>query len=181
MLPRDGYVNDPVESCKIDPAVVASLYVQHADELRNFLTGVLRDPELAGEVAQAAFTKAIEMGHTAAEESLKAWLFRVAFNEALAVRRRQSVHQRATHKLAWTVPKEAPAPDVRLGRWETVQQVQQAIAQLPPDQATVVRMRIYEEKTFAVIAEELSLPLGTVLTRMQSALRKLRKQIELKP
>ncbi len=30
-------------------------------------------------------------------------------------------------------------------------------------------MRIYEEKSFAEIAEELSAPLGTVLTRMRLA------------
>jgi RNA polymerase sigma-70 factor (ECF subfamily) len=34
-------------------------------------------------------------------------------------------------------------------------------------------MRIYEEKKFAAIAEELGLPLGTVLTRMRLALKKL--------
>jgi len=39
-------------------------------------------------------------------------------------------------------------------------------------------MRIYEEKTFAVIAEELSLPLGTVLTRMRLAMQKLHKHLE---
>ena len=38
-------------------------------------------------------------------------------------------------------------------------------------------MRIYEEKTFAVIAEELSIPLGTVLTRMRLALKRLSRQI----
>ena len=36
-------------------------------------------------------------------------------------------------------------------------------------------MRIYEEKTFAVIAQELDIPLGTALGRMRSALAKLRK------
>ncbi len=39
-------------------------------------------------------------------------------------------------------------------------------------------MRIYDEKTFAAIAEELSLPLGTVLSRMQLAIRKLRLKLE---
>ncbi|MBT4866073.1 MAG: RNA polymerase subunit sigma-24, partial [Planctomycetaceae bacterium] len=36
-----------------------------------------------------------------------------------------------------------------------------------------VCMRIYDEKTFQVIADELNLPLGTVLTRMRLALKKL--------
>jgi RNA polymerase sigma-70 factor (ECF subfamily) len=41
----------------------------------------------------------------------------------------------------------------------------------------VVRKRIYEDKTFRVIAEEMGAPLGTVLTRMRSALAKLRKRL----
>jgi RNA polymerase sigma-70 factor (ECF subfamily) len=39
-------------------------------------------------------------------------------------------------------------------------------------------MRIYEEKTFAMIAQELGIPLGTALGRMRTALAKLRKTLE---
>ena len=38
----------------------------------------------------------------------------------------------------------------------------------------MVEQRIYGEKTFAVIAEELKVPLGTVLTRNRLAMEKLR-------
>ena len=38
-------------------------------------------------------------------------------------------------------------------------------------------MRIYEEKTFAVIAKELKIPLGTALGRMRAALIKLRSRL----
>ncbi len=39
-------------------------------------------------------------------------------------------------------------------------------------------MRIFEEKTFAAIARELSAPLGTVLTRMRLALDKLARELK---
>src|SRR5579872_920127 len=68
---------------RIDPAVVAALYEQHANELRLFLTGVLRDADLAAEALQNTFTKAVASGHTAREESMKSWLFQVGFHEAL--------------------------------------------------------------------------------------------------
>jgi RNA polymerase sigma-70 factor (ECF subfamily) len=38
-------------------------------------------------------------------------------------------------------------------------------------------MRIYENKSFAQIAGELRIPLGTALTRMRAALGKLRLQL----
>ena len=39
----------------------------------------------------------------------------------------------------------------------------------------MVLARVYEDKTFAEIAAEAGLPLGTVLTRMRRGLEKLRK------
>ena len=39
-------------------------------------------------------------------------------------------------------------------------------------------MRIYEEKKFVEIADELNIPLGTALGRMRSGLQKLRTSLE---
>ena len=66
---------------KIDPAIVAAFFEEHSRELKRFLVGVLRDDQLANDAVQAAFTKMVERGHETKEESRKAWLFRVAYNE----------------------------------------------------------------------------------------------------
>jgi RNA polymerase sigma-70 factor (ECF subfamily) len=52
------------------------------------------------------------------------------------------------------------------------------LASLRPEERQVVRMRIYEEKTFAAIANELKIPLGTALGRMRTALLKLRAKLK---
>ncbi len=168
------------DGVRLDPTQVAALYVRHADELRYFLLGVVRDGELATEALQIAFAKAVEVGHTVQEDSLKSWLYRVAYNEALAIRRRQTVGRRVQEKLAERKQATAPSlkdalPETHLSRWETVAAVRKALEKLPEEQNRVVRMRIYEHKKFAEIAEELNLPLGTVLSRMQLALKKLRR------
>ena len=163
---------------RLDPAIVAALFVKHSEELRRFLVGVLRNGEQANDVLQVTFVKAIELGHTAREESLKGWLFRVAYNEAIVVRRRQAVHHRATDALAAMDPRTPHAPDVPMLRLETIGKVRSAIDRLPAEQRQVVHMRMYDEKKFIDIASELNLPLGTVLTRMQLALKKLRKFID---
>ena len=67
---------------RLDPAVVAGLYEEYGGELRAFLTGVLRDSGLAADALQSTFVKAVERGHTAQADSLKGWLFRVAYHEA---------------------------------------------------------------------------------------------------
>jgi len=174
------------DDCKIDPQVVAALYLEHADSLRRFVVGVLGDAESAADVLHATFAKLVELGHTVREEGHKSWLFTVAYHEALAVRRRRLVEAKA----AWRIAADSEASnssrgrqaiepaEQRLIRWETVQQVRRAIEQLPAQQRQVVRMRMVEQKKFAEIARELSLPLGTVLSRMQLALAKLRKSLD---
>jgi RNA polymerase sigma-70 factor (ECF subfamily) len=163
---------------KIDPATVAELYARYGEDLRRFLIGLLRDFQLAGDVLQTTFAKLVEHGHTTQEAARKGWLYRVAYNEAMLVRRRQAVHDMAVRRTAWSANAVGQSAEGFAVRAETIQRVRQAIAELPPDQRQVVQMRIYEEKTFAVIAEELNIPLGTALGRMRAATIKLRAKLE---
>ena len=162
------------ERGQLDPSVVAALYVQHGEELRRFLLGLLRDAQLTSDVLQATFVKLSERGHETREESRKAWLFRVAYHEAMAYRRREGVGDKVLRRVAWHTRGAADAADEPLLRLEAVEAVREALNELPPEQRQVVRMRIYEEKTFATIAKELKIPLGTALGRMRAATIKLR-------
>jgi RNA polymerase sigma factor (sigma-70 family) len=163
---------------RIDPAVVAALFLEHEEELRRFLTGVLRDRQLASDALQNTFAKMIQHGHEVREESRKSWLFRVAFNEAMMLRRRNVTGDRVLRQAAWTSRSTADPADVPAIRFEEVEQVRMALGELPADQQQVVKMRIYEQKTFAVIAAELKIPLGTALARMRAALEKLRRKLK---
>jgi RNA polymerase sigma-70 factor (ECF subfamily) len=118
----------------------------------------------------------VEQGHRTREASRKAWLFRVAYREALAVRRRQARGQLHVQRAAWTRPQTSPAADALAIRAEQVEVMRSALDALPWPQRQVVRMRVYEDKTFAQIAKELGIPLGTALGRMRSALIKLQRR-----
>ena len=157
-------------------AAIGELCVRCADELRAYLTGLLKNPELAAEVMQATVVKAIEHGAAARTGSEKAWLFRIAHNEAMDRRRRAATEVRVGKRWAWwnrppTGTELSPAGPVL--RDETARRVRAAIAALPPEQQEVVRLRIDEELTFAEIAALTGSPLGTVLTRMRLATKKL--------
>lgn len=171
------------DEVSLDPAVVAALYAEHAVELRRFLFGVLRDEALAGDVLQATFVRLLEVGQTSREETRKAWLFRVAYNEALAIRRREATGQRVIQQRVieqqaiWHQIVESHGGHDPLVSQETTEQIKAALGELPAEQAQVVRMRIYEDKKFAEIAAELKIPLGTALARMRAALKKLRDRL----
>lgn len=162
---------------RIEPESVAGLYQQHAEDLRSFLAGVLRDRELADEVLQTVFRRTLEKGHTVREQ-FRSWLFTVAWNEAMLVRRVQNRQVGGLRKAAeqrrhtGVLPEQSESSALRQ---ESIEQVRRAIEQLSPEQQQVVRLRIYEERKFAEIADELGIPLGTVLTRMRAATQKLQK------
>jgi RNA polymerase sigma-70 factor (ECF subfamily) len=162
----------------LDPSVVAALYVQHGEELRRFLLGILRDAQLTSDVLQATFVKMVQRGHETQAQTRKAWLFRVAYHEAMAYRRREGVGDKVLRRVAWHTNAAAGSSDEPLLRLESVQAVREALDELPPEQRQVVRMRIYEEKTFATIAKELKIPLGTALGRMRAATIKLRAKLD---
>jgi RNA polymerase sigma-70 factor (ECF subfamily) len=156
---------------RLTPEDITRLYLELREKLTAFALGLLRNRELAQEVVQATFRKALESTDEIRGD-LRGWLFRVACNEAMAIRRRKGVEDRWRGQQSGSQP-EVPLPHDDLIRWEQVKRVRDALERLPPEQRTVVRMRIYEELTFAEIAQRLSIPLGTVLTRMRLATGKL--------
>jgi RNA polymerase sigma-70 factor (ECF subfamily) len=157
---------------------IAAMHAAHGDELQRFLLGLLRDTATAADCLQSTYAKLMQRGHETNPETRRAWLFRVAYQEAMLARRKAATTDRVLRKAAWSRNDEAEPPDRDLIRGESVDQVHQALETLPPEQRQIVWMRMYEEKTFAVIAQELQIPLGTALGRMRTALMKLKKALE---
>ncbi|HET6425258.1 MAG TPA: RNA polymerase sigma factor [Planctomycetaceae bacterium] len=165
---------------RLAPELVRELYHQHAAEMLAFLQGVLRDGDRAREALQNTFQRMLESGHTARLDSIRGWLFRVAFNEAMALRRRQSARDRTLQRFVSTQPPteiETQLPETEIIRAEDVARLKEALKQLPADQREVVERRMHRDVTFAQIAADLKVPLGTVLTRMRLALQKLQKTL----
>lgn len=65
-------------------------------------------------------------------------------------------------------------PGRRLARREETERLLDALRGLPDSQRTVFELGVIEELPYAVIAESLEVPVGTVKSRMFHAVRKLR-------
>lgn len=160
---------------------VAALYESHASGVRRFLLGVLRDQDQVDEALQQTFVQVMEKGHTADDDTMKGWIYKVAFNQAMALRRRVSAGGKALDQLVLDpvllrgVMTSSGAAGEQLHDAETLQRAQTAVQELPAAQREVLRLRFSESKTFAQIAAQLGIPLGTALTRTRLALEKLRR------
>lgn len=154
---------------------LAALFTAIRPQLRRFVIGVTKDPHAAEDAMQAAFAKAIEACPAGGPEALKAWFFKVAFHEALAARRKTERSKRAVKDLRWL---QRPPVEFGLEERDEMQRVQREIDRLPVEQKFVLRERFVAGKTFAKIAEEQRLPIGTVLTRMRLAMERLKSRLK---
>ena len=176
----------PVEVVATAPEATASgvatppalIFDDVAAELRRFVWGVVRDQAVVDDVIQATYLKAVERGDAARPETAKGWLFRVAYREALVARRRDATRDRFHRRLATLPRRDDPRPDDGLIRSETVRAVRGAIDTLSEAQRRVVLARMQCDRTFAEIAADFGIPLGTVLTHMRRALEKMRQTLD---
>lgn len=183
MTDPDGVPQQPpFEVCPADrglePQVVQQLFTLHGPGVHRYLRARFGgDAQLAHDALQAALAKLLERGKEVEVEKRKAWLYQVAYREGLVILRRRQVDDGALRQLAQAKLSFAAAADEPLLQAEQVGAVKAALLTLSPEQRQVVQMRIYEQKTFAQIADELQIPLGTALGRMRAAMEKLRSRL----
>ena len=75
-------------------------------------------------------------------------------------------------------PNQEAAADDIYGSNQEAMKISKAIEQLPTDQAVLIKMTYYEDKSHSIIADELKMPLGTVKSRIRLASTRLRKLLE---
>lgn len=164
--------------------LVEQACVEFERDLRAFLLGVLRDSHLADDALQKTVIKAIQASDSVNPETVRGWLFRIALNEARELKRGIS-RQGRLHKAVWESVSDADRREDKdapffVATEEEKQAVRQAMNRLSEDFREVVTRRVEKGQTFAVIAEEMGRPLGTVLTWMRRALLELAEMQELR-
>lgn len=105
------------------------------------------------------------------------WIFTIARNRRIDLLRRERRPELDPNDPA-LVPAEPKAADDRVAARENEVALRNAIKTLPQEQASLLHMAFFEDKSHSVIAAELSLPLGTVKSRLRLAIQKLRVSLE---
>ena len=162
-----------------------ALIHRYATPLMTYLRRLAGSDAAAEELHQTTWLSVLEHlaqfdPATAAGDKagFKAWLFRIATNKATDHFRRVGRDRRRLSAFAadpmfshvddGTAALDALHADDRAAR------LARAIADLPPPQAEVVRLRFYAGLKFVEIAQVVGCPLNTALGRMHKAIGKLR-------
>jgi RNA polymerase sigma-70 factor (ECF subfamily) len=172
-----------------DGQAFATLVGRYRKELFGFLASFTGDVHLAEDVFQETFLQLhISAATFDTERRLKPWLFTIAANKARdAIRsrwRRRTAPLDATVSgqageettYASLMPSSIPAPNESLMNLETRQAVQNIVQKMPDNLRIVLLLSYFHEFAYKDIAEMLNVPLGTVKSRLHSALKYFAKQ-----
>ena len=163
------------------------LVMKYQQRIVHVITGFVHDPVEAMDVAQEAFIKAYRaIPNFRGDSAFYTWLYRIAINTAknyltAAARRPPQMDvdaNEATNYFDAPELKEFETPENKLMRDELENTIHEAIADLPEDTATAIRLREFEGMSYEEIAQAMDCPIGTVRSRIFRAREAIDKQIQ---
>lgn len=160
-----------------------TLLLRHKGRLFNYIFQMVRDRDVADDIFQETFVKAIttiKQGRYNDLGKFSAWITRIARNLAIDSFR--------TEKSESTLSTDDATIDI-LNRKELSQEtiedsmidlqieddIRRLISELPDSQREVLNMRFYRDMSFKEIAEQTGVSINTALGRMRYAILNLRR------
>ena len=162
-----------------DEAALARLYDQYRVILFGLLVRILNSREEAEDVLQEVFLQVWRRAGDYDEQRGKPFTWLVTLTRSRAIDRLRALgsRQRLATSAAQEQPEEASDALKETYRSEQKEIVRRALADLPEEQRRTLLLAYFEGLTQSEIAAKINAPLGTVKTRMRSALTKLRETL----
>jgi RNA polymerase sigma-70 factor (ECF subfamily) len=140
---------------------------------------VVHNPEDALELAQETFVRAFEnLRSFESRSSFSTWLYRIAANLAIDLRRRERRHTFVRGEEAEIeierLPNSAGDSFAEFSRAELNRRLRTALDELTPDHRAVILLREVEGLSYDEISDMLQCPRGTVMSRLHYARSRLR-------
>lgn len=157
------------------------LFERYRETAYRVALRITRRPEDALDVVQDGFIRAFErLGGFQRESGFRTWLLRIVSNRALDLLRARKVRlaiplDGGDEAPGATLAARGPhqQPEHAMEQQELARRLHQAIESLPPEQRAVFALYATGEMTYEQIAEALGIPIGTVMSRLYHARRRL--------
>lgn len=151
------------------------LYDEHAHALFGFLLNFTRSEEDTREVLQEVFVRlARDPDLLRPIRDERAFLIRLAHNSAIDLIRRRGTREKYHEEFgAEQFSGFATSSDTDEAAFRVA--LSQALGELPPEQRSVVHLKLWEGLTFQAIADVLDIRLNTAASRYRYGLDKLRE------
>jgi RNA polymerase sigma-70 factor (ECF subfamily) len=172
-----------IERCRAgDLAAFEPLVEKYRQRAYRLAYNVLRDPEEALDAAQDAFIRAFQaLPSFRGDSAFYTWLFRIVMNVARDRARQHAARGRAfgterVDEKDWDriLVDQGVAPDANATQVEERERIGRALATLSEPHRAIIMLSDLEGLSYREIAEVLNIPMGTVMSRLHNARRRLR-------
>ena len=174
-----------------DRELYAQLVYRYERELYSYLRRYLGSAEMAEDVFQRTFLQVhLKCDQFDSSRKVRPWLYTVATNQAIDHQRRNRRHRMVSldrHNgvnqeddngtLAKLLDSSDPNPLEQAQSSEQNARLREAVDQLPPQSREVVLLVYFQGMKYREAAEAMSIPVGTVKSRLHSAIIKLGEAI----
>lgn len=188
---RDATDQEVVAQARLGrEAAYRELVRRYERPIFSLIYRMVRDRELAEDLAQETFVKALKaVGSYRPEYKFSSWIFKIANNAAIDhLRKRElatlsiegsphAVTPDAMEATALQIGGRLPDPLEVLEARELGGAIEAAIGRLRPEYRACILLRHVEGRPYEEIAEMLGLPLGTVKTYIHRARHELREAL----
>ena len=166
-----------------DAALLRELVITHSDRLQRFILKHIGNATEAEELAQQAFVEAAASYQAYRGESqLSSWLYGIALN---LVRNHLSRAPERRHEFVSDVALETQAssdlsPEELVAQNQTITLLQESIRELPENMQEILLLVGFEEISYEEAATLLTVPIGTVRSRLSRARTALKEKLRQK-
>jgi RNA polymerase sigma factor (sigma-70 family) len=162
-----------------DREAFAELFRRFAPKIKAYLRRLGCEQAQADELVQETMVMVWRRADSfdRARAGASTWLFTIARNKRIDALRRERRPEFDPSDPA-LVPDPAPAADEPLIIRDRGRRLAEAMALLPPEQAELIRLAYFDDRSQSDIAADRRLPLGTVKSRLRLALARLRRSLE---
>jgi RNA polymerase sigma-70 factor, ECF subfamily len=175
-----------IERCRAgDVAAFEPLVERYRQRVWRLAFQVLRDREEAWDCAQDAFVRAFQsLASFRGQSAFYTWLFRIAMNVATDRLRARGAQARAfgtqpvpAEEWERTALDPGARPDQAAVGAEQRLRIRRALDALPPHARTIIMLSDVEGLSYREIASVLNCPIGTVMSRLHNARKRLRSAL----
>lgn len=177
---------DLVKRCQTgDAEAFDQLVSRYRTRVFGMIYNMVHNEQDAWDLAQESFLKAWKsIARFRGQSSFYTWIYRIVTNVTIDWLRKKQVkgggaefndelQVREVDPAARTVPKADAAPHERMEQAEIRARIDGAIQQLSPEHRAVILMKEIEDMQYHEIAEALGCSIGTVMSRLFYARKKL--------
>ena len=173
-----------MSAAEFKPVSFEELAVPLFDQLYNFAHWLTRDRSDADDLVQETYTKALR-GFSSFQlgTNFRAWMYRILRNTFLTSRTGLRATMTVPLELeeeSLGLPVERETPEAMLIERSNWQLIQNAIEELPLHYREILLLCDLEEMSYREISETLSIPLGTVMSRLSRARNTLAELVRVK-